>query len=110
MSVFFKAQKQEHCEKLSQYSAYLNFKKEKFSISEEFQVKQEQITRQKGLTRLTALSRSDKHFKCLQLKLHYFSQNNLAAEETRSPGNQMLLKDRFHLSGIKHILGNKVSG
>lgn len=46
MSIFFKTQKQEHCEKLSQRSAYLNFEKEKFSISEEFQVKQERITGQ----------------------------------------------------------------
>lgn len=47
MIVFFKTGKQEHWEKLSQHSAYLNFKKEKVSITEEFPVKQEHITRQK---------------------------------------------------------------
>lgn len=72
MSIFFKTQKQQHWEKLSQRSAYLNFKKEKFSISEEFQVKREHITRQKWLTKLTALSRSDKNFKCLQSKASLF--------------------------------------
>lgn len=84
MSVFFKTQKQEHCEKLSQRSAYLNFKKEKFSISEEFQVKQDQITGQKGLTKLTALSCSDKHFKCLQSKASLFF-----AEQSGNGGNSI---------------------
>lgn len=82
MSVFLKAQKQEHCEKLSQRSAYWNFKKEKFPISEEFLVKQEQITGQKGLTKLTALSRPDKHFKCLQSKASL-----LFAEQSGNGGN-----------------------
>lgn len=82
MSVFFKTQKQEHWEKLSQHSAYLNFKKEKFSITEEFPVKQEHITRQKWLTKLTALSRSDKNFKCLQSKASLFF-----AEQSGNGGN-----------------------
>lgn len=82
MSVFFKTQKQERCEKLSQHSAYLNFEKEKFSISEEFQVKQEHITGQQRLTKLTALSRSDKHFKCLQSKASLFF-----AEQSGNGGN-----------------------